>query len=138
MFVFVNKKYDPICCCILHTYKYKLQLSSNFVFWVVNKQTKQETKLRMNLTPHTSVFHQFPLEAMIVPGRNFKNWLLINYLINFIQKTVFQVSIQCLSLCTMSTTISSFSALPQQFRLCNSMVFVDSRVSKYMSPQINY
>jgi len=35
---------------------------------IKQKNEKIEEKSNLNLTPHTTVFHQFPIEAMIGPG----------------------------------------------------------------------
>ena len=32
------------------------------------KKNMREEKSNLNLTPHTTVFHQFPIEAMVGPG----------------------------------------------------------------------
>lgn len=64
---------------------------------IKQKNEKIEEKSNLNLTPHTTVFHQFPIEAMIGPGTE----------LALKQYSVFQEinSFKCLSLLYLSALL---------------------------------
>merc|ERR1719458_386916 len=87
------------------------------------KNEKIEEKSNLNLTPHTTVFHQFPIEAMIGPGTE----------LALKQYSVFQEinSFKCLSLLYLSALLRgvgtnmvcatpSVSSSIRRFYACNA------------------
>lgn len=91
---------------------------------VLNKKNEKiEEKSNLNLTPHTTVFHQFPIEAMIGPGTE----------LALKQYSVFQEinSFKCLSLLYLSALLRgvatnmvcatpSVSSSIRRFYACNA------------------
>ena len=79
---------------------------------IKQKNEKIEEKSNLNLTPHTTVFHQFPIEAMIGPGTE----------LALKQYSVFQEinSFKCLSLLYLSALLRG---------VATNMVFATPSVS---------
>lgn len=90
---------------------------------IKQKNEKIEEKSNLNLTPHTTVFHQFPIEAMIGPGTE----------LALKQYSVFQEinSFKCLSLLYLSALLRgvatnmvcatpSVSSSIRRFYACNA------------------
>jgi hypothetical protein len=78
---------------------------------IKQKNEKIEEKSNLNLTPHTTVFHQFPIEAMIGPGTE----------LALKQYSVFQEinSFKCLSLLYLSALLRGVAT--QEYGLCHAL-----------------
>merc|ERR1712008_72326 len=99
---------------------------------IKQKNEKIEEKSNLNLTPHTTVFHQFPIEAMIGPGTE----------LALKQYSVFQEinSFKCLSLLYLSALLRglatnmvcatpSVSSSIRRFYACNAPPLPPSPIS---------